>query len=458
MAIKFTRILTDLILESSRFEILYDKWVKPNREKKNAPKMPFEIFKALVLADPTSRVPQGEDIDSLTVEKMQNVNIGKYTQWLIKTFMSPKLEVDYNDPNIYKQELKRYRDLFMEDLYKVTEDLTKYERFKNRLPQEARDINKLTPETLYDQVKDFSLEKTKASKEEKKEASKTYAHPGADIVYRGSDWTVAKISDQGQLGKDAAIFYGGSHLTPTQGETRWCTSSPGLNWFENYIKKGPLYVVIPNSPQKFTGSMDVGETSGLPALRYQFHFPDNQYMDPADRQINLIDFLLKQEEGLRNYFKPEFLNGLIKTNKVGGARIEVNWPNDSASKFIKLYGANEFFDLLPVDIVRIDITNSSNEQLTLDVPDSIARFQNLEALNLIGCINKVPEAICKLKNLQFLSFPKNPNLEMLPSCIADLQHLSVLNIPVGASNIVPQAVIDREQNDDDFFIFPPVSM
>ena len=46
----------------------------------------------------------------------------------------------------------------------------KFERFKNRLPQEYRDINKLTPDTLYDQVKDFSLEKTKASKEEKKEA------------------------------------------------------------------------------------------------------------------------------------------------------------------------------------------------------------------------------------------------------------------------------------------------
>jgi hypothetical protein len=70
----------------------------------------------------------------------------------------------------------------------------KYEKFKGRLPQEYRDINKLTPETLYDYVKDFSLEKTKAT-EEKKVASKTYEHPGADITYRGSDWTVAKISD-----------------------------------------------------------------------------------------------------------------------------------------------------------------------------------------------------------------------------------------------------------------------
>ena len=454
MAIKFTSILTDLILESSRFEVLYDKWVKPNREKKNAPKMPFEIFKALILADPTSRVPQGEDIDTLTVEKMQNVNIGKYTQWLIKTFMSPNLQLDYNDPN-YKQELKQFRDLFMEDLYKVTEDLTKYERFKNRLPQEARDINKLTPETLYDQVKDFSLEKTKASKEEKKEASKTYAHPGADIVYRGSDWTVAKISDQGQLGKDAAIFYGGNHLTPTQGETRWCTSSPGLTFFNGYIKDGPLYVVIPNSPRKFTGGMEVGENSGLPALRYQFHFPSNQYMDPADRQIDLIEFLRKQEPGLKEFFKPEFMNGLSKSSKSGGSKVEVNYPSDSASKFIALYGFDEFFDSLPSNITRLDFTNSSQTPLDLVIPDSISRFQGLTALNFINCISKVPDAICSLKNLQFLSFPKNPNLQTLPSCIADMPNLSVLNIPVGVSNVLPQSIIDRAENDEDFHVFPP---
>jgi hypothetical protein len=63
-----------------------------------------------------------------------------------------------------------------------------------------------------------------------------------------------------------------------RGETRWCTSSPGLTWFDRYIKDGPLYVVIPNSPRKFTGSMDLGEKSGLPAYRIQFHFPSNQFM------------------------------------------------------------------------------------------------------------------------------------------------------------------------------------
>ena len=45
-----------------------------------------------------------------------------------------------------------------------------------------------------------------------------------------------RISDKGEVGKDAAVYYGGFHEYDL-GETRWCTSSPGLNWFENYIKK-----------------------------------------------------------------------------------------------------------------------------------------------------------------------------------------------------------------------------
>ncbi len=196
---RFTSILKDLIVESSRFQVLYDKFVKA-KEKGKKGLMPFETLFALIAADPTSKIPEGIDVDTAKPEDMEKVKIGKYTQWLLKNFVSPKLGADHplmiSDPQSgqYKQAMKEYQDLFLEDLYKVTGDLQKFERFKNRLPQEARDINKLTIETLYDNVKDFSLEKTKASATEKKEASKTYAHPGADIVYRGTDWTVARIS------------------------------------------------------------------------------------------------------------------------------------------------------------------------------------------------------------------------------------------------------------------------
>ena len=455
MAIKFTNILRDLIIESSRFQVIYDKYVKPNKETRKG-MMPFNVLFEIIAADPTSRVPEGMEAINAKPEDMEKVKIGKYTQWILKNFTTPNIDLSsgITDPNspAVKQAIKEYQALFLEDLYKVTGDLMKFERFKKQLPQEYRDINKLTPETLYDQVKDFSLEKTKATADEKKEASSTYQHPGAEEVKRFGNWTVVKISNTGQLGKDAACFYGGYYLEPQKGETRWCTSSPGLTWFDRYIKDGPLYVVIPNSPTKFTGSMDVGEKSGLPALRYQFHFPSNQYMDPADRQIDLVDFLKKQEPDLKDYFKPQFMQGLSSKE---GTKVSVNYPSDSASKFIALYGFPEFFETLPSNIQRLEFTKKGGEPFDLPLPESLGRFKDLSAIHLVGCLSEVPQSICSLTKLQFLSIPDNPNLKQLPDCLADLESLTVINVKgSNPERVIGERLKERDKTDENFHIFP----
>ena len=271
-----------------------------------------------------------------------------------------------------------------------------------------------------------------APKEEKKEASKTYEHPGAEIVFRGSDWTVARISDQGQLGKDAAQFYGGSYQEPSRGETRWCTSSPGLSYFNGYIKDGPLYVVIPNSGRKFSGEKEFGDVSGLPALRYQFHFPSNQYMDPQDRQINLVDFLNGQEEGLKEFFKPEFAKGLV--NK-GGKKVEINYPDSSAGKFVALYGFDELFASLPEDIEHLLINNKSKEDIALNVPESLGRFKSLQALLFQNIIKTLPNSIGELQNLNFLALPSNKELQAIPESVANIPGLAFINLKDSNSNV-----------------------
>jgi len=457
MSLRFTNILRDLIVESSRFQVLFDKFVKP-KEKGQRGVMPFETLFALIAADPTTKIPEGMNVDTAKPEQMEKVKIGKYAQWLLKNFVTPKLEPNHPlmvlDPQSgqYKAALKQFQDLFMEDLYKVTTNLQKFERFKNRLPQEFRDINKLTPETLYDQVKYFSLEKTKATAAEKKEASQTYAHPGAEIVYRGQDWTVAKISDKGPLGKEAACFYGGSHNEARRGETNWCTSSPGLQWFDRYIGKGPLYVVIPNTPSSFkTYGKETGEVSGLPANRYQFHFPDNQFMDADDRQINLIEFLNTNEEGLKQFFKPEFMKSLAGDK---GEKVVIDYPSDSASKFIALYGFDEFFATLPATLKRLTFKNTSRDKISLNIPNDIGRFKQLNAINFVGCVASIPEAICSLENLQYLSLVNNPDLQMLPDCIGNMPNLMVINLGGSdAKRVLPQSVFNRAEEDEDFNLF-----
>ena len=440
MAIRFTNILRDIILESSRFQVLFDKYVKP-KERGQKGMMPLQVLFKIIAGDPTSKIPEGMSEENVTADKMENIKIGKYTQWLLKNFVSPKIDLEsgITDPNspVVKKAIKEWQDLFLEDLYKTTQDLMKYERNKNKLPQEYRDINKLTPQTLYDQVKDFSLEKTKASKEEKKEASQTYSHPGADNVTRLTNWTVVKITRTDDLGKDAACFYGGSHMEPSKGETRWCTSSPGLSYWKSYLSRGPLYVVIPNTPTKFKGfDKEVGDLSGLPANRYQFHFQDKQFMDADDRQIDLVAFL-KDNPDLKDYFKPEMMENILQG--VDKNKATVDYPRDPASKFMALYGTEEFINSLPKTISRLEIIAKGGE-LKFKFPSTLGELTNLTAIHLVGCVVSLPDSICNLQKLQFLSLPDNPELQKLPDCIADLPRLSIINLKGSNRDALPESL------------------
>ena len=433
---KFTSILRQVIEEQSRFEILRDALTKPSKNKEGKtvkPKMTVQEFLQLVQSDPTTRM-NNVDPETADPKELEKIKAGKFVNWLIKNYLKPVTERQPGDPG-YDNEVKQVKSVFMEDLYKVTLDLQKFERFKNKLPTEQRNIDNLTPSSLYDAVKDFSLEKTKASAQEKEEAKKTYAHPGAEIVFRGNDWTIAKISDKSQLGKDAACFYGGYYLERAKGESRWCTSGPGLNHFDRYIKDGPLYVIIPN---KFEGKF--GEKSGLPVERFQFHFPSNQFMDIDDRPINLVEYLNGPMSELKEFFKPEFAKGLT----VGDKKLVIEgFSHGAIGKFIALYGLDELIDSLPDTLQEFQIQNRETNDIIIKIPDSISRFKDLKMILFENCIESVPDSICKLSNLRFLALVNNRKLTNLPDCIGELPNLLFLNCK-GSPNVkIPESIKRR---------------
>jgi len=150
---KFTSLLKTVILEQSRFELLFDALTNPSKDKegkKLKPKLTKDEFIELVNADPTTRT-NNVDLSTADSEELGKVKAGKFVQWLIKNYLTPTTERQPGD-NGYDREVAQVKETFMEDLYKVTDDLKKFERFKNRLPQDMRDINKLTPTTLYNAV------------------------------------------------------------------------------------------------------------------------------------------------------------------------------------------------------------------------------------------------------------------------------------------------------------------
>jgi hypothetical protein len=435
---KFGNIVRSIILEQGRYEILKKTYTQPKKkgDQVKPARMSVEDLDKIVLADPTTR-REGD-----TIKKA-----GTYTPWLLKQYLRLEPESEYGTPR-FKEEMTELQRLFFEDLYRTTEALQKFDRFKGQLEQEDRDINKHDINSLTDITIDFSLEKTKASKEERKEASKTYEHPGGEVIHKGANWSVIKIEDQGELGKDAACFYGGYGLNTAKGESSWCTSAPGGSMFNHYIKSGPLYVILPNEAKSFrSDDVKTGEKSGLPALRYQFHFPSNQFMDPQDRQIDLINFLNENPE-LKEVFKPEFMKGLTGSE---GTSVSVEYPNDSASKFIALYGFDEFFETLPENLERLDFVKGNrgygrgeDKPFSVKLPPAIGRFKNLNALHLEGIVDDLPKELGELKDLVFLSLPNNPNLNKLPVEISNLDKLQVINLKNTPNVKIPDEIENKK--------------
>jgi hypothetical protein len=427
---KFTSLLKKVILEQTRIELLFDVLTKPSKDKDGKtikPKLNKDEFIILVNADPTTRT---NNVNMLTADSKElgKVKAGKYVQWVIKNYLSPKTERQPGD-NGYDKEVKQVKNTFIEDLYKVTEDLTKFERFKNKLHQEMRDINKLTPSSLYDAVKDFDLTIASTSKSERKSAP---VHPGAKILFDGPTWRVIEIEDEGAAGKEAACFYGGNNQ-----ETRWCTSSPGLTHFERYIKDGPLYVIFR------PGDTDVSPQTGLPKERYQFHFPSNQFMDIDDRQIDLVGFLNGPMSELKDFFKPEFAKGLT----LNGEKLVIDsFSSGAVGKFIGLYGLDDLIDTLPESLTDLQIQNRDKSNVIIRIPESISRFKNLNLLLLENCIDAIPDSICELTNLKFLSLVNNQKLTKIPECIVNLPNLFFINLKGSASVEIPNIMKEKGTN------------
>ena len=428
---KFTSLLKKLIVEASAYEIKLAQNTKPGPAKdgkKKKPKMSKEVFDLLVQADPTTRL---NDVDLQTKDEKElgKVKAGKYVDWIIQSYLKVPTEVQPDHPN-YEKELKAMRERFLEDLYKVTDDLKKFDRFKGRLPLEQRQIQKLTPEQLYHAVKDFDLTMATTSKAERKSAP---VHPGGKLIFDSPNLRVIQITDKGHTGKEAACFYGGNNK-----ETRWCTSAPGLSHFDYYIGKGPLYVIFdPSDP-------NVAPTTGLPVERYQLNFETDSYMDRHDSRIDIIEKLNGPWKELKPLFKSKFAKGLTEA---GGTTLRINgFSSGNVGKFVALYGLEELINSQPDTLEELQIRNNEKNGMTIEIPSSIKRFKNLQLILFDNCVETIPDAICELDNLNFLSLMNNPKLKTVPECIADMPNLMFLNTKGSENLVIPEKIRDRAKS------------
>lgn len=400
-------------MKKSRYEILKERYASEEKPIEQ-PKLSEEILKMLVFADPTTRVRNEIDIKA-----------GQYVNWIIKQYLRI-LEfqraqfVDLRTNELVVTVSNHMADIFIEDLYKITEDLQKFHRIKSTLPLEKRDINKYSPDTLYKSVKNVDTTLVSTTKRGRKEAE---IHPGAKLYYDGEIWRVIVIEKYGELEKEAACFYGGYHK-----ETRWCTAAPGLNYFQNYIKRGCLYILYRKNDS------NLGKLTNLPLERYQFHFEDNMFMDADDSAISITDFLENEMCELKNVFKSNFINSLVSDKT---KLIVQSLARGVEANIIKLYGVEELFNYLPETIEEIVIQNRDVMNIKIDFK-VLTKFKSLKMLLLDNCVNELPENLFELPSLRFVSLINNYELKKLPSSLFKSSSLEFLCLRGSDNAVTPE--------------------
>jgi hypothetical protein len=440
-------------------------------DEKPSKKMPEEYLFEIIKGDPTSIVTE----NAKGLDEVQKV--GGYTQWLVNQYFSLVPE-DFTGRND-----KRYFDIserlrtFFEDMYKVHEDLTKFNRFKKRLDTEKHDIHHIAnAEELYELVKDFSLEEATQTKAEIK---LRVLREDADLQYEDENWEI--IIPKTPL---ASYELAGPPLT------RWCTaSSQSGNYHDHYSKNGPLYILRDKKDIVSTGTKGLG----APRPLYQFHFHTSQYMNAADSQIEVVDFLNKKgNEGLKAFFRPMFESafnqkdfnvedrtfktfcalygmgeetkkmvlGILKSKIQQTDEVTVQDNAREYQGFVEMLKHEEFitylFEYLKPTTKTLEITYSKYEGEGVDIPARFGELTNLTNVVFSGFVKSLPDNIGNLTNLELVAMPKNKNLKSIPASFGKVvNNIAVFNVADSGISIneVPQEFRKKEADGDLLLVF-----
>jgi len=251
-------------------------------------------------------------------------------------------------------------------LFKLTDDLRKYDKFKNKFQGDDKDITKISPLRVYELVKDLKLTKTKG--EMKKEVS-GYSHPGATIVLKTPNWTVAKIEGTGNEQHEAAKFYGGCYL-PDEGET--IVKMLNTKWTElkEYFKGEFAKGLISDSGDKIEISYPGGASGKFVAL-YGF-------------------------EELFNSIPKDGIKSILCTNN-SDTSITIDVP-PSIGEFTNVEAIlfRNMIKSLPDTVGNLRNLNflSLNDNPKLKkLPETLVNCENLSMINLSGTPAKLPKSI-----------------------------------------------------------------
>lgn len=143
---------------------------------------------------------------------------------------------------------------------------------------------------------------------------------------------------------------------------------------------------------------------------------------------------------IKDSLKSKFASSIT----TGGKKLEIDGlTSGAAGKYIALFGLETLIENLPENLEEFKVKHKGSGGFILEIPNSIGRFKNLNMLLFDNCIDSVPDVICALPKLRFLSLMNNETLRSIPECVSELPNLLFLNLK-GSNNVtVPQSISSK---------------
>jgi len=190
------------------------------------------------------------------------------------------------------------------------------------------------------------------------------------------------------------------------------------------------------------------------AMSYYISKKKEKLLTKTLNQLSSSDIEAIKSKEMRPYFrqlKRKYAEEL--TSKEMSTMIQLEYPKDDASKYIALFGFEEYFDSIPENVEFINMENKSKDEIAMDLPESIGRFTELKTLVIDNMIKSLPESIGNCKQLSFLNLTNNPQLDKLPESLVNLTCLEFFSIIGSDPNIkIPKKLEEYMTPDEDFWL------
>ena len=107
--------------------------------------------------------------------------------------------------------------------------------------------------------------------------------------------------------------------------------------------------------------------------------------------------------------------------------VQIQYPNDINAKYARMFGLRELFDKIPKETKFLTIENKSNDNIILEIPETIAKFKDMITFGAEKIIRKLPDEIGECSSLSFLNVTNNQELTTLPGTLLNCPCLTFIS-------------------------------